>query len=489
MGCQSNPVRSKTIPCPEPEIGATKLFPAEQGQYQSAHISSNACNVALEYQVGKKNLVNINGIIFDAKAGVKNIEFPPEGGFELFFYREKLRFAPYFSFSWMGYGKNEIGLFEKGRTLWRNRDGVISAVEDKYADITFHESGMPMATPVGSLSTPPSSLGFIESRGEHFFATIVGVSEWGGYDQISDLRFSPDTKSWAFQYSKGGLNYLNIHGVVYGPFEEVGGVFWPQVGQRFAFKYRNGNQYFINLSGRVMGPYHGLSGSSFSGFAFSYKGDCYGFLFEQDGKWFTQLCDRVLPGHENNWGWDLSPDHSTFVYMVGQGWIGVNGELHEVGTVSGRFGAGSPLYTPDGGVMEVRYEESNQQFLRLNATVYGGYQEIDPVRVSPDSSTLVFTYQQSGKHFMRAIPRSLLVGQGGKDLIREASSPIFFRFLPDGKFATVYIDSGMVYREVSIGKSKPFFNPNPPKFPLQVQMQMHPFPEKSLIGKSSFFPV
>ncbi len=39
--------------------------------------------------------------------------------------------------------------------------------------------------------------------------------------------------------------------------------------------------------------------------------------------------------------------------------------------------------------------------------------------------------------------------------------------------------SGKRLTKKSLGKWKPFFNPNPPKFPLQVQMQMHPFPEKS----------
>ena len=34
----------------------------------------------------------------------------------------------------------------------------------------------------------------------------------------------------------------------------------------------------------------------------------------------------------------------------------------------------------------------------------------------------------------------------------------------------------------SLGKPKPFFNPNLSKFPLQMQVQfrLHPFPEKSL---------
>ena len=43
----------------------------------------------------------------------------------------------------------------------------------------------------------------------------------------------------------------------------------------------------------------------------------------------------------------------------------------------------------------------------------------------------------------------------------------------------ITVDIVQALEEQSIGKSKPFFNPNPPKFPLQVQMQMHPFPEKS----------
>lgn len=288
-------------------------------------------------------------------------------------------------------------------------------------------------TPVGSgivsvaLSPDGSRCGWIITNSGWFVE--IGGKRYGGYDFADNLSFSADGNSFAFQFTRGGLDYVNFNGEELGGVEDIYGYTFTPDGKTCAFAYHNNWRDFLDAGVNVYGGYTKTNPP-----VYSQDGYRMAFVFVEGGSYygkpFVNVDGDISGPFETVGELKFSENGTKFgftYYWKGKYYVKVNSI-----TNGGYDLVQGPYLAQNTAGYGYAYSLSNRWHVVVNGADKGVYDKVFDVGFVSNQTGSWFAAANGGK---AAIYYGTNVIECGSEIVRAM-------FKPDGSgFAAIYVDA------------------------------------------------
>lgn len=242
---------------------------------------------------------------------------------------------------------------------------------------------------------------------------VLDEEEFGPYDELRSLSFSPDGERFSFFAEKEGKWFFVLNGEEKGPYQDYYDFDFSPDSKRYAFITQEG---LLILDGKELGPYDMFGGlttliynsSQYRDFLFSPDSKRFSYVAEKGDKWFLFIDEKEIGSYDSFGYFTFSPDSKRFAYQVqkeGKWFVFVDGE--EFGPYDDS--PGYFIFSPDSKRFAFQANKGGKGIIVLDGKEIGPYDTFEELiygfekrnfLFSPDSKRFAYQAQREGKWFV-----------------------------------------------------------------------------------------